>query len=249
MSGHFDSGGSGDSGTDAAGGPATDSLAPTVLVVDNYDSFAYNLVQYVGEVVLRLGGTEDDVVVRRNDAIDIEDIREMDPDGIVVSPGPGTPEEAGVSMPIFEELEYPTLGVCLGHQALCAANGAPVGHAEAVVHGKSSSVTHDGTGVFEDIPDPFDVGRYHSLAVDREHLPDVLTETAYTVSDGDTAGTAMASDSDDAATADGTNESQVVMGVRHNDRPHIGVQFHPESILTDHGKTMIENFCLLCNTT
>ncbi|EMA24690.1 anthranilate synthase component II [Haloarcula argentinensis] len=248
MSGHFDSGGSGDSGTDAAGGPATDSLAPTVLVVDNYDSFAYNLVQYVGEVVLRLGGTEDDVVVRRNDAIDIEDIREMDPDGIVVSPGPGTPEEAGVSMPIFEELEYPTLGVCLGHQALCAANGAPVGHAEAVVHGKSSSVTHDGTGVFEDISDPFDVGRYHSLAVDREHLPDVLTETAYTVSDDD-AGAAAVPESADAATADGTDESQVVMGVRHNDRPHIGVQFHPESILTDHGKTMIENFCLLCNTT
>ncbi|MDQ2072019.1 anthranilate synthase component II [Haloarcula sp. NS06] len=228
-------------------GPA-DSLAPTVLVIDNYDSFAYNLVQYVGEVVLRLGGTEDDVIVRRNDAIDVEGIQEMDPDGIVVSPGPGTPEEAGVSMPTFEELEYPTLGVCLGHQALCAANGAPVGHAEAVVHGKSSSVTHDGTGVFEDIPDSFDVGRYHSLAVDREHLPDVLTETAYTVSDED-AGAATVPESADAATADGTDESQVVMGVRHNDRPHIGVQFHPESILTDHGKTMIENFCLLCNTT
>ncbi|WP_367175385.1 anthranilate synthase component II [Haloarcula rubripromontorii] len=224
-----------------------DSLAPTVLVVDNYDSFAYNLVQYVGEVVLRLGGSESDVIVRRNDAIDIEDIREMDPDGIVVSPGPGTPEEAGVSMPIFEELEYPTLGVCLGHQALCAANGAPVGHAEAVVHGKSSSVTHDSTGVFEDIPDPFDVGRYHSLAVDREALPDALTETAYTVSDD--AGTTVAPDSVATATVDGTDESQVVMGVRHSDRPHIGVQFHPESILTDHGKTMIENFCLLCNTT
>ncbi|KOX92905.1 anthranilate synthase [Haloarcula rubripromontorii] len=224
-----------------------DSLAPTVLVVDNYDSFAYNLVQYVGEVVLRLGGSEGDVIVRRNDAIDIEDIREMDPDGIVVSPGPGTPEEAGVSMPIFEELEYPTLGVCLGHQALCAANGAPVGHAEAVVHGKSSSVTHDSTGVFEDIPDPFDVGRYHSLAVDREALPDALTETAYTVSDD--AGTTVAPDSVATATVDGTDESQVVMGVRHSDRPHIGVQFHPESILTDHGKTMIENFCLLCNTT
>jgi len=224
-----------------------DSLAPTVLVVDNYDSFAYNLVQYVGEVVLRLGGSESDVIVRRNDAIDVEDIREMDPDGIVVSPGPGTPEEAGVSMPIFEELEYPTLGVCLGHQALCAANGAPVGHAEAVVHGKSSSVTHDSTGVFEDIPDPFDVGRYHSLAVDRETLPDALTETAYTVSDD--AGTTVAPDSVATATVDGTDESQVVMGVRHSDRPHIGVQFHPESILTDHGKTMIENFCLLCNTT
>ncbi|MDS0221368.1 aminodeoxychorismate/anthranilate synthase component II [Haloarcula sp. S1AR25-5A] len=230
-----------------AGDP--DALAPTVLVVDNYDSFAYNLVQYVGEVVLRLGGTEDDVIVRRNDAIDVEDIRELDPDGIVVSPGPGTPEDAGVSMPIFEELEYPTLGVCLGHQALCAANGAPVGHAEAVVHGKSSSVTHDGTGVFADLPDPVEVGRYHSLAVDRENLPDVLTETAYTVSEDGSGGADGTPDASDSVTADGTDESQVVMGVRHSSRPHIGVQFHPESILTDHGKTMIENFCLLCNTT
>ncbi|AUG47215.1 anthranilate/aminodeoxychorismate synthase component II [Haloarcula taiwanensis] len=254
MSGHRGSGGSGDSGdggatsgNNAGGSPATDSLAPTVLVVDNYDSFAYNLVQYVGEVVLRLGGSEDDVIVRRNDAIDIEDIRAMGPDGIVVSPGPGTPEEAGVSVPIFEALEYPTLGVCLGHQALCAANGAPVGHAEAVVHGKSSSVTHDSTGVFEDIPDPFDVGRYHSLAVDRETLPDVLTETAYTVTDGDATGDDSSEPTD--VGQGGTDESRVVMGVRHDDRPHIGVQFHPESILTDHGKTMIENFCLLCNTT
>ena len=249
MSGYRDSGGSGGNGTEVGDGSAADSLAPTVLVVDNYDSFAYNLVQYVGEVVLRLGGTEEDVVVRRNDAIDVEGIRALDPDGIVVSPGPGTPENAGVSMPIFEELAYPTLGVCLGHQALCATNGAPVGHAEAVVHGKSSSVTHDGTGVFEDLPDPVEVGRYHSLAVDREDLPDVLTETAYTVSDGGSAEADGTPDSSEPATADGTDESQVVMGVRHSDRPHIGVQFHPESILTDHGKTMIENFCLLCNTT
>jgi len=236
-------------GTQEGSGPTTDSLAPTVLVVDNYDSFAYNLVQYVGEVVLRLGGTEADVVVRRNDAIDVAGIREMDPDGIVVSPGPGTPEDAGVSMPIFEELRYPTLGVCLGHQALCATNGAPVGHAEAVVHGKSSSVTHDGTGVFEDLPNPVEVGRYHSLAVGREHLPDVLTETAYTVSDDEPESGDTATGPSESTTTDGADESQVVMGVRHSNRPHIGVQFHPESILTDHGKTMIENFCLLCNTT
>ncbi|MFC7077411.1 anthranilate synthase component II [Haloarcula halophila] len=204
----------------------TGGTAPTVLVVDNYDSFAYNLVQYVGEVVLRLGGTEDDVIVRRNDAVDVDDIRELDPDGIVVSPGPGTPQEAGVSMPIFADLSYPTLGVCLGHQALCAAAGAPVGHAESVVHGKSSAVTHDGEGVFEGVPDGVEVGRYHSLAVDRDELPAVLEETAYT-----------------------DDEAGIVMGVRHRERPHVGVQFHPESILTDHGKTMIENFCLTCSIT
>jgi len=204
------------------------SLVPRILVVDNYDSFAYNLVQYVGEVVLQLGGDEDDVLVRRNDAVTVEEIHDLDPDGIVVSPGPGTPAEAGVSMPTFAELEYPTLGVCLGHQALCAANGSPVGHAEAVVHGKSSLVTHDGAGVFDGVPDPVAVGRYHSLAVQRDALPDTLVETAHTVEGA---------------------EADMVMAVRHREAPHVGVQFHPESILTDHGKTMVENFCLSCNTT
>jgi anthranilate synthase component 2 len=185
---------------------------PTVLVVDNYDSFVYNLVQYVGRVA--------DVEVRRNDAVDVAGVREMDPDGVVVSPGPGTPHEAGVSMPLFAETEYPTLGVCLGHQALCAAHGAPVGHAPTVVHGKSSLVRHDGAGVFEDLPNPFAVGRYHSLAVDRDDLPDPLVETAVTVG-GDT---------------------PVVMGVRHRTRPHVGVQFHPESVLTDAGRQMVETF-------
>jgi len=196
------------------------SLVPRILVVDNYDSFAYNLVQYVGEVVLRLGGDEDDVLVRRNDAVTVEEMHDLDPDGIVVSPGPGTPAEAGVSMPTF--------GVCLGHQALCAANGSPVGHAEAVVHGKSSLVTHDGAGVFDGVPDPVAVGRYHSLAVQRDALPDTLVETAHTVEGA---------------------EADMVMAVRHREAPHVGVQFHPESILTDHGKTMVENFCLSCNTT
>ncbi|PSP83592.1 anthranilate/aminodeoxychorismate synthase component II [Halobacteriales archaeon QS_6_64_34] len=205
----------------------SESLAPTVLVVDNYDSFAYNLVQYVGEVVLRLGGGEDDVVVCRNDAITVEDVRALDPDGVVVSPGPGTPQAAGISMPTFAELDYPTLGVCLGHQALCAANGSQVGHADAVVHGKSSLVTHDGEGVFEGVPDPVEVGRYHSLAVDRDALPDVLEETAHTV---------------EAAEAD------IMMAVRHHEAPHVGVQFHPESIRTEGGKTMVENFCLQCTT-
>jgi anthranilate synthase component 2 len=190
-----------------------------VLVIDNYDSFAYNLVQYVGEAA-------DEVIVRRNDAIDVAGIEAVDPDGIVVSPGPGTPQEAGVSMPIFAELSYPTLGVCLGHQALCAVHGATVGHAPEVVHGKRSTVQHDGRGVFAGLPDRIDVGRYHSLAVERGDVPDVLAETAHT---------------------DGENE--VVMGVRHRHEPHVGVQFHPESILTDDGKRFVRNFLDLCNTT
>jgi len=197
-----------------------------VLVVDNYDSFAYNLVQYVGEVVTTEGWlpevADGEVLVRRNDALSVGDVRELDPDAVVVSPGPGTPQEAGVSMPLFAELDYPTLGVCLGHQALCAAAGAPVGHAEAVVHGKRSPVDHDGRGVFAGLPDGFQVGRYHSLAVERADLPDVLEESAHT-----------------------DDEAGVVMGVRHRERPHVGVQFHPESILTDHGKEMIETFCRL----
>jgi anthranilate synthase component 2 len=175
---------------------------PRILVVDNYDSFAYNLVQYVGEFA-------GEVLVRRNDAVDVDGVRELNVDGIVVSPGPGTPADAGVSVPIFEALELPTLGVCLGHQALCAANGAPVGHAPDVVHGKPSVVTHDGTGVFEGLPERVRVGRYHSLAVEREDLPASLVETATT-----------------------TDERAVLMAVRHREKPHVGVQFHPESILT-----------------
>ena len=187
----------------------------TILVIDNYDSFAYNLVQYVG--------VHTDVVVRRNDAIDLAGIRALNPDGIVVSPGPGSPESAGVSVPLFKELDYPTLGVCLGHQALCVANGAPVGHAESVVHGKSSTVAHDREGVFVDLPDRFDCGRYHSLVVRRADLPDSLVETATTL-----------------------DEEGVVMGVRHVDRPHEGIQFHPESVLTDIGEQLIATFCDRC---
>ncbi|MFB6169312.1 MAG: aminodeoxychorismate/anthranilate synthase component II [Haloferacaceae archaeon] len=189
-----------------------------VLVVDNYDSFAYNLVQYVGEAA-------DDVVVRRNDAVDTDGIADLDPDGIVVSPGPGTPQEAGVSMAIFRDLDYPTLGVCLGHQALCAVHGASVGHAPEVVHGKRSTISHDGEGLFAGLPDRLDVGRYHSLAVERRDVPDVLEETART-----------------------DDERGVVMGVRSRESPHVGVQFHPESILTDGGKQLIENFLDLCST-
>jgi anthranilate synthase component 2 len=204
---------------------ANGTAAGPVLVIDNYDSFAYNLVQYVGE--------QSDVVVRRNDAIDVGGIRDLDPAAVVVSPGPGTPAEAGVSIPVFAELSYPTLGVCLGHQAMCAGAGAPVGHAPEVVHGKPSVVSHDGEGIFAGLPDPLMVGRYHSLAVERGDLPDALRETART-----------------------TDERGVLMAVRHRERPHVGVQFHPESILTGAveergggdalslavGKRMIRNF-------
>ncbi|QKY21615.1 aminodeoxychorismate/anthranilate synthase component II [Halolamina sp. CBA1230] len=192
--------------------------APEILVIDNYDSFVYNLVQYLGEAVQ---GRDGEVTVRRNDAIDREEIRRIDPDGIVVSPGPGTPESAGISMDTFD-LDYPTLGVCLGHQALCAHNGAPVGRADAVVHGKPSRISHDGDGVFAGLPQGIRVGRYHSLAVDRDAIPDSLVETAT------------------------TDDEDVVMAVRHREQPHVGVQFHPESILTEHGKTMVQNFLETC---
>jgi anthranilate synthase component 2 len=194
-----------------------------VLIIDNYDSFAYNLVQYVGEVVTTdawLPESETgEVVVYRNDEVDLAQVDDDDPDAIVVSPGPGTPEAAGISIPLFAERSYPTLGVCLGHQALCAANGATVGHAESVVHGKPSTVSHDGSGIFEGLPAQFDVGRYHSLAVDREDLPAALAETART-----------------------EDEEHVVMAVRHDRHPHVGVQFHPESILTGEGIYIVENF-------
>ncbi|WP_058365642.1 anthranilate synthase component II [Haloparvum sedimenti] len=216
--------------TDASAGPKGDDSAAAagwrpgagdsearVLVIDNYDSFVYNLVQYVGTVA----GA---VTVRRNDAVDLAGIRAMDPDGVVVSPGPGTPREAGVSMDVWE-LDRPILGVCLGHQALCASLGAPVGHAREVVHGKPSTISHDGTGVFAGLPDRLSVGRYHSLCVEREDLPDDLIETART-----------------------EDEREVVMGVRHREKPHVGVQFHPESILTDAGERMVENFVATCET-
>ena len=237
-----------------------------VLVVDNYDSFAYNLVQYVGEVVTSeswlastgAGGsadasapTDDEVVVRRNDAVDVAAVRALDPDAIVVSPGPGTPEEAGVSVPLFAELAMPTLGVCLGHQALCVANGGTVDRAPRVVHGKPSTVSHDGEGVFTGLPDPIEVGRYHSLAVEPGTLPDALTATARTVGEAGAPGDPRADGERDGGTGGdgrgdagdgGGGDASVVMAVRHRELPHVGVQFHPESILTDAGKDLIGNF-------
>ncbi len=189
-----------------------------VLVIDNYDSFVYNLVQYVGAIVApdNSGG---EVIVKRNDELTLREVDTLDPDAIIVSPGPGTPADAGISLSLFEHREYPTLGVCLGHQALCAANGAPVGHAESVVHGKPSVISHDGRGIFRGLPDALSVGRYHSLAVERTDIPDELIETAHTA-----------------------DEAHVVMAVRHQTRPHVGVQFHPESILTHEGINIIDNF-------
>jgi anthranilate synthase component 2 len=204
---------------DAAAGwrPGAGDADARMLVVDNYDSFAYNLVQYVGEVA----GA---VAVRRNDAVDLDGIRALDPDGVVVSPGPGSPAEAGVSTAVFD-LDRPVLGVCLGHQALCANRGSRVGHAPEVVHGKPSTITHDGAGVFAGLPDRLRVGRYHSLCVERDDVPDELIETART-----------------------EDEREVVMGVRHREKPHVGVQFHPESILTPRGKAMVANFVEVCET-
>jgi anthranilate synthase/aminodeoxychorismate synthase-like glutamine amidotransferase len=187
-------------------------MATRVLVIDNYDSFVYNLVQELGE----LGA---DPVVFRNDAIDIEGIRAQAPDAILISPGPGRPETAGISVSVIEALagEFPILGVCLGHQAIGQAYGGEVVAAPTLMHGKTSAIHHDGTGVFTGLPDPFTATRYHSLVVEPSTLPDVLEVTARTV-DG------------------------VIMGVRHRTLAVEGVQFHPESLLTLEGPSLLANF-------
>ncbi len=183
-----------------------------VLLVDNYDSFTYNLVQEMGA----LGA---DPVVYRNDAIDIARIRELGPDGIVISPGPGRPEDGGVSMAVVAELggEMPILGVCLGHQCIGQVFGARIVSAPELMHGKTSAIFHTGVGVFADMPNPFEATRYHSLIVERDSIPDVLEITA--------------------ETTDG-----IVMGLRHRDMGIEGVQFHPESILTSVGPELLTNF-------
>ncbi len=187
-------------------------MAARVLLIDNYDSFTYNLVQELGEL-----GAEP--VVFRNDAIDIAGIRAEAPDGVIISPGPGRPESAGISLAVVTELggEIPVLGVCLGHQCIGQAYGGRVVQAPELMHGKTSSIFHTGTGVFTDLPNPFEATRYHSLVLDRASLPDVLEVTA--------------------ETADG-----VVMGVRHRRLAVEGVQFHPESILTPTGPRLLTNF-------
>ena len=183
-----------------------------LLMIDNYDSFTYNLVQYLGE----LG---EDVRTHRNDQITLDEIEAMKPDRIVISPGPCTPNEAGISVPLLRHFagRLPILGVCLGHQAIGAAFGGRVVRAREVMHGKTSPVEHTGVGVFRGLPNPFTVTRYHSLAIERATLPDCLQVTAWT--------------------ADGE-----IMGVRHREFAIEGVQFHPESILTEHGHALLKNF-------
>jgi anthranilate synthase component II len=183
-----------------------------LLMIDNYDSFTYNLVQYLGE----LGA---DVRVARNDAITLDEIEMLAPAGIVISPGPCTPNEAGISVPLIRRFggEIPILGVCLGHQAIGQAFGGRIVRSERVMHGKLSPITHDGEGVFAGLPSPFHATRYHSLAIDRATLPPMLAVTA-TADDGE------------------------IMGVRHREFAVEGVQFHPEAILTEHGKRLLDNF-------
>ena len=187
-------------------------MGARVLVIDNYDSFVYNLVQELGEL-----GAEP--VVHRNDAIDIDGIRAASPDAILISPGPGRPEDAGISMAVVTELAgtYPILGVCLGHQVIGQVYGGRVVSAPTLMHGKTSSVHHDGRSLFSGLPDPFVATRYHSLVVDPDTVPDVLDVTA--------------------TTPDG-----VIMGLRHRTLAVEGVQFHPESLLTPSGPALLSNF-------
>ncbi|MCS6831415.1 MAG: aminodeoxychorismate/anthranilate synthase component II [Armatimonadota bacterium] len=183
-----------------------------LLIIDNYDSFTYNLVQYFGE----LGA---DLRVYRNDAVTLEEIEEMQPERIVISPGPCTPKEAGVSVPLIQRFagKVPILGVCLGHQCIGAAFGGEIVRARELMHGKTSAIYHDGRGVFRSLPNPFEATRYHSLVIARESLPDCLEISAETY-DGE------------------------IMGVRHREFAIEGVQFHPESILTQPGKELLRNF-------
>ena len=183
------------------------------LLIDNYDSFSYNLFQYVGEL-------DPDIRVIRNDEMTLEEIRAMKPDRIILSPGPGRPEDAGITQAAAGELgkEIPLLGVCLGHQAICAAFGATVTYAKALMHGKQSVVRQKGNSpLFAELPETFAVARYHSLAADPETMPECLMVTART-------------------------EDGEVMAVQHKEYPIYGVQFHPESILTEHGKEILKNF-------
>ncbi len=200
----------------STGGPPAGQageMAPRVLVIDSYDSFVYNLVQYLGEL-----GAEP--IVHRNDALTVDDAVALEPDAVLLSPGPGRPEDAGIlcaSIPAFAERGVPVLGVCLGHQAIGHVYGASVVRAPELMHGKTSNIEHQGEGVFAGLPSPLVATRYHSLVIDPDTMPECLEVTA--------------------RTADG-----IVMGVRHRDLPVEGVQFHPESILTAAGHDLLRTF-------
>jgi anthranilate synthase component 2 len=190
-----------------------------ILVIDNYDSFTYNLVQYLGELLPEFPALGE-ILVKRNDEINIEEVKQLNPAGVVISPGPGRPEEAGVSLDIIQELgaKTPILGVCLGHQSMGLMYGGKVVSAPYLMHGKTSQIYHTGVGILEGLANPFTATRYHSLVIDRQNCPDVLEVTAWT-------------------------EDDIIMGVRHKQYPHVqGVQFHPESILTEAGKDLLRNF-------
>lgn len=190
-----------------------------ILVIDNYDSFTYNLVQYLGEMGAQLP-VASEIQVYRNDKIDLEQIKKLQPDGVVISPGPGRPEDAGVSGSLISQLgpTVPILGVCLGHQSIGQVFGGKIVSAPVLMHGKTSEVHHTGVGVFRGLANPFTATRYHSLVIERSSCPDVLEITAW-VEDG------------------------TIMGVRHRNYPHLeGVQFHPESVLTASGKQLLRNF-------
>ena len=192
-----------------------------ILVIDNYDSFTYNLVQYLGELGAELPIAAE-VQVYRNDKISLEQVQQLQPDGVVISPGPGRPEDAGISLELIRQLgpTLPILGVCLGHQSIGQVFGGNIVRAPELMHGKTSQVHHQGVGVFRGLANPLTATRYHSLVIEPQTCPDVLEVTAW-VEDG------------------------TIMGVRHRNYPHIeGVQFHPESILTQSGKQMLRNFLL-----
>jgi anthranilate synthase component 2 len=188
-----------------------------ILMIDNYDSFTYNLVQYLGE----LGA---DVVVHRNDALSVAEAAALRPERIVISPGPCTPSEAGICVELIQKLggQVPILGVCLGHQGIGQAFGGRIVHAGQVMHGKVSRIRHTGKGVFRKLPDGFEATRYHSLVIDKGSLPECLEVTAWT--------------------EDSAGKIEEIMGVRHKTLPIEGVQFHPESILTQHGHDLLRNF-------
>ncbi len=190
-----------------------------IIVIDNYDSFTYNLVQYLGEFAAELAVAAN-VKVYRNDKISVAEIRELKPDGVVISPGPGRPEDAGISQALIQELgvSLPILGVCLGHQSIGQVFGGKIVAAPELMHGKTSEIYHNQVGIFQGLDNPIVATRYHSLVIDRESFPEVLEITGW-VEDG------------------------TIMGVRHRNYPHIqGVQFHPESILTNSGKLLLRNF-------